>query len=125
MLPIPDSSRVSLGRVRKKTDLLVLNTCSVTEHGKDCRYAIRKTLRHSPAFVAGPVATPRPEPQGLQTVPGIDPIVGTQYKMHLPVISRPRMAPETGEPELRHSRTIDREDFVLRHRLVRTRLGRC
>ena len=33
----------------KETDLLVLNTCSVTENAeKDCRYAVRKTLRHSP-----------------------------------------------------------------------------
>ena len=38
----------------EETDLLVLNTCSVTENAeKDCRYAVRKTLRHSPhAFVA-------------------------------------------------------------------------
>ena len=28
----------------KETDLLVLNTCSVTENAeKDCRYAVRKT----------------------------------------------------------------------------------
>ena len=36
------------------TDLLVVNTCSVTEDAeRTCRYIIRKTLRHSPeAFVA-------------------------------------------------------------------------
>ena len=36
------------------TDLLVVNTCSVTEDAeRTCRYVIRKTLRHSPdAFVA-------------------------------------------------------------------------
>src|SRR5688500_20375954 len=36
------------------TDLLVVNTCSVTEEAeRNCRYAIRKTLKHSPdAFVA-------------------------------------------------------------------------
>src|SRR5215210_3143806 len=36
------------------TDLLVLNTCSVTEEAeRTSRYVIRKTLKHSPeAFVA-------------------------------------------------------------------------
>ena len=36
------------------TDLLVVNTCSVTaEAERTCRYVIRKTLKHSPdAFVA-------------------------------------------------------------------------
>ena len=36
------------------TDLLVVNTCSVTDEAeRTCRYVIRKTLKHSPkAFVA-------------------------------------------------------------------------
>ena len=37
-----------------QADAVVINTCSVTENAdKDCRYAVHKTLRHSPhAFVA-------------------------------------------------------------------------
>ena len=46
-------------------------------------------------------------------MPGIDLIVGTQYKMHLPVSPAPDKLRKQAEPELRHSRTIDREDFVL------------
>lgn len=100
----------------KETDLLVLNTCSVTEHAeKDCRYAIRKTLRHSPhAFVAVTGCYAQTGAAELQTVPGIDLIVGTQYKMHLPeYLPAPDKLRKQAEPELRHSRTIDREDFVL------------
>ncbi len=99
-----------------ETDLLVLNTCSVTEHAeKDCRYAIRKTLRHSPhAFVAVTGCYAQTGAAQLQTVPGIDLIVGTQYKMNLPeYLPAPDKLRKQAEPELRHSRTIDREDFVL------------
>lgn len=100
----------------KETDLLVLNTCSVTEHAeKDCRYAIRKTLRHSPkAFVAVTGCYAQTGAAQLQSVPGIDLIVGTQYKMNLPeYLPAPDQLRKQPEPELRHSRTIDRQDFVL------------
>ncbi|GAB1722059.1 MAG: putative tRNA modifying enzyme, MiaB-like [Nitrospira sp.] len=100
----------------EETDLLVLNTCSVTENAeKDCRYAVRKTLRHSPhAFVAVTGCYAQTGAAQLQTVPGIDLIVGTQFKMNLPdYLPSPTQLRKQPEPELRHSRTIDREDFVL------------
>ena len=100
----------------EETDLLVLNTCSVTENAeKDCRYAVRKTLRHSPhAFVAVTGCYAQTGAAQLQTVPGIDLIVGTQFKMNLPeYLPAPALLRKQPEPELRHSRTIDREDFVL------------
>lgn len=100
----------------EETDLLVLNTCSVTENAeKDCRYAVRKTLRHSPhAFVAVTGCYAQTGAAQLQTVPGIDLIVGTQFKMNLPdYLPAPEQLRKQSEPELRHSRTIDREDFVL------------
>lgn len=100
----------------EETDLLVLNTCSVTENAeKDCRYAVRKTLRHSPhAFVAVTGCYAQTGSAQLQTVPGIDLIVGTQFKMNLPdYLPAPTKLRKQPEPELRHSRTIDREDFVL------------
>ena len=100
----------------EETDLLVLNTCSVTENAeKDCRYAVRKTLRHSPhAFVAVTGCYAQTGTAQLQKVPGIDLIVGTQFKMNLPdYLPAPANLHKQPEPELRHSRTIDREDFVL------------
>ena len=100
----------------EETDLLVLNTCSVTEHAeKDCRYAVRKTLRHSPhAFVAVTGCYAQTGATQLQSVPGIDLIVGTQYKMNLPdYLPAPGKLRKQPAPEVRHSRTIEREDFVL------------
>ena len=100
----------------EETDLLVLNTCSVTENAeKDCRYAVRKTLRHSPhAFVAVTGCYAQTGAAQLQKVPGIDLIVGTQFKMNLPdYLPAPTKLHKQPEPELRHSRMIDREDFVL------------
>src|SRR5205823_2969855 len=69
------------------TDLLVLNTCSVTDHAeKDCRYEIRRTLKHSPeAFVAVTGCYAQTGADALRQIPGIDLIVGAQYKMNLPV----------------------------------------
>jgi threonylcarbamoyladenosine tRNA methylthiotransferase MtaB len=100
----------------EETDLLVLNTCSVTENAeKDCRYAVRKTLRHSPhAFVAVTGCYAQTGAAQLQRVPGIDLIVGTQFKMNLPeYLPAPAKLHKQPEAEVRHSRTIDREDFVL------------
>src|SRR5215216_5530575 len=63
------------------TDLLVLNTCSVTGHAEsDCRYAIRHTLRHSPdAFVAVTGCYAQTGVDQLRGLTGVDLIVGTQH----------------------------------------------
>ena len=68
------------------TDLLVVNTCSVTEDAeRTCRYVIRKTLRHSPdAFVAVTGCYAQTGVHELRTIPGIDLIVGNQFKWDLP-----------------------------------------
>src|SRR5262245_54488459 len=73
------------------TDLLVVNTCSVTEEaGRTCRYVIRKTLKHSPdAFVAVTGCYAQTGTQELRTIPGIDLIVGNQFKSNLPDLMPP------------------------------------
>lgn len=98
------------------TDLLVVNTCSVTENAeKDCRYAVRSTLRHSPqAFVAVTGCYAQTGMEALRTIPGIDLIVGTQYKMQLPeFLPAPQVLHKQPVPEVQHTRQIDREDFLL------------
>lgn len=98
------------------TDLLVLNTCSVTEEAeKDCRYAIRKTLRRSPnAFVAVTGCYAQTGVGQLQQIPGIDLLVGTQYKMQLPdYLPEPEALTKRSAPEVLYSKTIEREDFSL------------
>lgn len=98
------------------TDLLVLNTCSVTEGAEaDCRNIIRRTLRQSPqAFVAVTGCYAQTGAEALRNIPGIDLILGANFKMNVTeylqafpgLVKRP-------EPEVLHSRKIDRDDFVL------------
>ena len=98
------------------TDLLVVNTCSVTEDAeRTCRYVIRKTLRHSPdAFVAVTGCYAQTGVQELRTIPGIDLIVGNQFKWDLPsFLPAPHALKKQPDPEVLHTRTIDREDFTL------------
>ncbi len=98
------------------TDLLVVNTCSVTEESeRTCRYVIRKTLRHSPdAFVAITGCYAQTGVQELRTIPGIDLIVGNQFKWDLPsFLPAPHALKKQPDPEILHTRAIDREDFTL------------
>jgi threonylcarbamoyladenosine tRNA methylthiotransferase MtaB len=98
------------------TDLLVVNTCSVTEDAeRTCRYVIRKTLRHSPdAFVAVTGCYAQTGVHELRTIPGIDLIVGNQFKWDLPsFLPAPQDLRKQPNPEVLHTRTIDREDFTL------------
>lgn len=98
------------------TDLFVLNTCSVTDEAERvCRYEIRRTLRRSPhAFVAVTGCYAQTGAHALRHIPGIDLIVGGQYKMNLPDYLPARDAlRKQPAPELLHTRTIDREDFVM------------
>ncbi len=98
------------------TDLLVLNTCSVTESAeKDCRYLIRRTLRQSPrAFIAVTGCYAQTGVHTLAQLPGVDLIVGTEYKMDLPSYLPPPQALQKN-PGVRviHTRSIDQKNFVL------------
>ena len=98
------------------TDLFVVNTCSVTEEAeRTCRYVIRKTLKHSPdAFVAVTGCYAQTGVHELRTIPGIDLIVGNQFKWDLPsFLPAPDALKKQPDPEVLHTRTIDREDFTL------------
>ena len=93
------------------TDLAVVNTCSVTEHGEArCRNVIRQVLRRSPqAFVVVTGCYAQVGLEALRRIPGVDMIVGTEYKMKFPAfIDRPRKLPD---PVVLHSQLIDDADF--------------
>ncbi|HSN03407.1 MAG TPA: tRNA (N(6)-L-threonylcarbamoyladenosine(37)-C(2))-methylthiotransferase MtaB [Nitrospira sp.] len=98
------------------TDLLVLNTCSVTEDAeRTSRYVIRKTLKHSPhAFIAVTGCYAQTGPDGLKKQAGIDLIVGNQYKLDLPSYLPPsdRLQKRT-TPEVHRTKAIARDDFEL------------
>lgn len=98
------------------TDVLVVNTCSVTEQAeKECRVIVRKTLRLSPdAFVAVTGCYAQTGVQALQQMPGVDLIVGTQHKMALPEYLPIDMPlPKRATALVLHTKHIDREEFVL------------
>jgi len=97
----------------RPADLVVLNTCSVTDSAEaDCRHLIRKIRRTSPdAFVAVTGCYAQTGADVLQQMEGIDLIVGAQYKMDLPryltsLARRPA-------PEILHTRTVSRDDFTI------------
>ena len=97
------------------TDVLVLNTCTVTEQAEaDCRRVIRRTLRHSPqAFVAVTGCYAQTGVAILQNIPGVDLVLGNQYKMLLPdYVDALSRVHKRSAPLIRHSGTMDRDDFV-------------
>lgn len=97
----------------RPADLVVLNTCSVTDNAEaDCRRLIRAVRRASPdAFVAVTGCYAQTGADVLQQMDGIDLIVGAQYKMDLPqYLTSLERRPA---PEVLHSRTISRDDFTI------------
>ena len=100
------------------TDLLVLNTCAVTEDAeRTSRYLIRKTLKHSPhAFIAVTGCYAQTGMERLKQQTGIDLIVGHQFKLDLPAYLPPaHELRKRSVAEIRHTKTIARGDFDLPH----------
>jgi len=93
------------------SDLVVINTCSVTERGEAaCRAAIRQALRRQPeAFVVVTGCYAQVGLEALRSIEGIDMIVGTEYKDKFPAfIEEPR---KLDDPIVLHSALIDDADF--------------
>ena len=69
----------------QKADILLLNTCSVTENAeKECRQLVRRTLRASPetfVIVTGCYAQLRPEE--IASIEGVDLVLGAREKFEL------------------------------------------
>ncbi len=95
------------------SDLVVINTCSVTERGEaSCRSAIRQSLRRRrDAFVVVTGCYAQVGLEALRAIEGIDMIVGTEYKDKFPdFIDSPRKLPD---PVVLHSSLIDDSDFEI------------
>ncbi len=100
------------------TDLLVLNTCAVTEDAeRTSRYLIRKTLKHSPhAFIAVTGCYAQTGMDTLKRQAGIDLIVGNQFKLDLPTYLPPAdELRKRSDMEVHHTTTISRGSFDLPH----------
>ena len=97
------------------TDILVVNTCSVTQGAEaDCRSAVRRTLRHSPDAVVALTGCYAQTGKGeLEKIPGVDVIVGNQFKMDLAdFLNEDRRLNKQPDPIVLHSRTLNRDDFT-------------
>jgi len=100
----------------EQTDFLVVNSCSVTEGAEaDCRHIIRQVLRTSPhAFVVVTGCYAQTGVESLQTIQGIDLILGNQFKMQLPeVLPTLSSHAKRTSPDVRHTRKLDHEPFAL------------
>ncbi len=70
----------------EKADVYVINTCSVTNQGdKESRNIVRRAIRKNPdamVIVVGCYSQLNPEEVG--NIPGVDMVLGTQEKFHIP-----------------------------------------
>ncbi len=70
----------------EKADVYVINTCSVTNQGdKESRNIVRRAIRKNPnamVIVVGCYSQLKPEEVG--NIPGVDMVLGTQEKFHIP-----------------------------------------
>lgn len=96
----------------ESTDVCVINTCTVTENADaKCRQLIRQVLKRSPdAFVAVVGCYAQMGAEVLQSIDGVDLIVGTEEKMRVAdFIDVPQKFPE---PVVRNSR-ISKTPFTI------------
>jgi threonylcarbamoyladenosine tRNA methylthiotransferase MtaB len=96
-----------------ETDVHVINTCSVTEGAEaKCRQAVRAALRRSPhAYVVVTGCYAQVGVEALQSIDGLDLIVGTEDKMRLAdLVDVPQ---KLGRPRVVHSKRISRDDFTI------------
>jgi threonylcarbamoyladenosine tRNA methylthiotransferase MtaB len=80
-------SLLGFGRVPSGSvaDLVVVNTCAVTEQATaKCRQQIRKLIReHAGAFVVVTGCYAQIAPEALSAIEGVDLVLGTEDKGHL------------------------------------------
>jgi threonylcarbamoyladenosine tRNA methylthiotransferase MtaB len=71
----------------EKADVYIINTCSVTNQGdKSSRNIIRKAVKHNPdALVIVVGCYSQLSPNDISHIEGVDMILGTQEKFHIPV----------------------------------------
>jgi len=102
-------------------DLCVINTCSVTEQAEArCRGLIRRILKKNPTtFIAVTGCYAQAGVEALRKMPGIDLIVGTEYKMDLPLLVRKvsggKALSKRETPMVFHTTKISRNDFTIKN----------
>ncbi|MBP8975491.1 MAG: tRNA (N(6)-L-threonylcarbamoyladenosine(37)-C(2))-methylthiotransferase MtaB [Bacteroidetes bacterium] len=71
--------------ITEPADVVVINTCSVTEHAdRECRQIIRRALRTSPHGIIAVVGCyAQLNPSSLQSMPGVKIVLGIEEKFNL------------------------------------------
>ncbi len=90
-------------------DVVVINTCSVTERAdRECRQLVRRALRHSPnAFVAVVGCYAQLQPNVIAEIEGVDLVLGTKEKFDLLRYTRAFMKKERAEVHVSNIETVD------------------
>ncbi len=75
----------------QSADVIVLNTCSVTEQAeRECRQIVRRILRNSPdAFIVVTGCYAQLQPEAIASIRGVDLVVGTKDKFDLLKFAQP------------------------------------
>ncbi|MDA0986816.1 MAG: tRNA (N(6)-L-threonylcarbamoyladenosine(37)-C(2))-methylthiotransferase MtaB [Bacteroidetes bacterium] len=75
----------SVVEFNKKSDVVVINTCTVTERAdKECRQLIRKALNKSPnAFIIVTGCYAQLSPEEIVSIDGVDLVLGSKEKLNL------------------------------------------
>lgn len=105
----------------KPADLCVINTCSVTEQAEaKCRALIRRILKKNPkTFIAVTGCYAQVGVEALRRIPGVDLIVGTEYKMDLPLLIEGTLdgsaLVKRESPMVFHTTKISRNEFTVKN----------
>jgi len=96
------------------SDLTVINTCTVTEQADSkCRQAVRKSIRQNPdTYVAVIGCYAQMDVNAIQSIDGVDLIMGNEHKMKLPDYVG-RAPQKQGQPTVVHTPKISRDEFVI------------
>ena len=97
----------------EKSDLTVINTCTVTEQADSkCRQAVRKVLRKNPdTFVAVVGCYAQMAVESIKAIPGVDLIIGNEHKLQ--IVDYLDGLEKQASPLIIHSPRISREEFVI------------
>jgi len=107
---------VSFGQ---KADLIVINTCSVTENANQkCRQAVRRALKKSPqSYIAVLGCYAQLEPEALASIDGVDLVLGAQEKFNLTHFIHPDLE-KTGEAKICVSDIYTHDGFDAAHSIT-------
>jgi threonylcarbamoyladenosine tRNA methylthiotransferase MtaB len=93
-------------------DVLVINTCSVTEQAdKKCRNLVSRAVRNNPGvFVAVVGCYAQLKPQEIAAIPGVDIVLGAGEKFNLPDHVEAKI--KSGETRIHVGEIKDVKDFI-------------